>query len=338
MAQAVFAAGALAVAGGCAADRRPTTFERATDSALGGVRAAEASAPNPTRHAESPADGRPAATVMGRPIEWSLLNSMLAEASGSAVIEEVSIDHLARRELERRGLTIDPADVEAEERALLAALGRSGTAPAEAGELVMQMRRTRGLGPVRYKAMLERNAMLRRLVRDECEPTTEQVTQGMEVRHGPRHVCRIIVTPSRTAATTIRARLGALPDDQRQAAFAAEAFTESADPSRDRGGLLEPISPADASYASAVRTAVAGLAANQVSPVIALDNGYAILIGVRTIPGEAPGPDAPQRVRDEIRARLERVAMDQLARRLLAESPPTVFDSSLNWSWQSRRP
>lgn len=261
----------------------------------------------------------------------------MGEAAGATVVEEVAIDLLARRELESRGLTITRSDVDAEEGLLLTALTRAGAGGPRAGELIMQMRAARGLGPARYRSLLERNAILRRLVKDECEPSPEQLSQGMEVRFGPRYVARIIVTSSQQEASVVHSKVNSLPEDQREVAFATEAFTRSADPSKDRGGLLEPISPADASYASAVRAALPGLKPHHLSPIIALDSGYAVLMGVSKIEGQTPPPDGEELVRGELRARLERVAMDQLARRLLLNSPPTVFDSSINWSWQNRK-
>jgi hypothetical protein len=284
------------------------------------------------------AASRPTVTVSGIPVDLDRVLPVLGEAAGAVAVEETAIDLLARRELERAGLTISTADIQAEERALQDALERAGAGGPGAGDIIMQMRRSRGLGPVRYAALLERNAMLRRLVRDECEPTAEQVTQGIDVRYGPRYVVRIIVAATQLEAAEIRGRLAAVPADQRQVAFATQAFERSIDPSRDRGGLLEPISPADVSYASSVRSAVAALPPDELSAVVALDNGFALLLGVRAIAAESQPADAAPRVRAELRSRLERIAMDQLARRLLATSPPTVFDASMNWSWQSRRP
>ncbi|MCG3122367.1 MAG: hypothetical protein GIKADHBN_00754 [Phycisphaerales bacterium] len=321
----------------CAGDQ-PVSTHQATDDALQGVREAEKSVQSPAAASAPGASARPTVTVSGIPVDMDRVLPVLGEAAGAVAVEETAIDLLARRELERSGLTISTADIQAEERALQDALERAGAGGPGTGDLIMQMRRSRGLGPVRYAALLERNAMLRRLVRDECEPTAEQVAQGIEVRYGPRYVVRIIVAATQLEAAEIRGRLAEIPADQRQVAFATQAFERSIDPSRDRGGLLEPISPADVSYAASVRSAVTALPPNELSAVIALDNGFALLLGVRSIAAESQPADAAQRVRAELRSRLERIAMDQLARRLLATSPPTVFDASMNWSWQSRRP
>jgi hypothetical protein len=314
-------------AGGCAESQVST--EQADKQAVKGLEASEA------RVGNAEASSRPAATLIGQRIEMADLMPLLGEAAGVVVMEEVTIDLLARRELERRAMTISTADVKAEEDLLMQAMERAG-API-GGEVILDMRAARGLGPARYKALLERNAMLRALVRDEAEPTQEQITQGMAVRYGDRYVVRILVAATQGEAAGIRQRLAALPVEERSVAFATEAFTRSTDASRERGGLLEPISPADASYASAVRTALPVVGVNELSSVLALDNGFAILLGVEKIAGQTPPADGTERVRAELRSRLERVAMDQLARRMLAESPPTVFDSSMNWVWSRRK-
>jgi parvulin-like peptidyl-prolyl isomerase len=333
----------LVAVGGCAGDGDSASHDRRS---MEGVRQAEATVQRDRSSRSGASDGgdsdatgstRPALIVAGETVPWSLLLPMLGEAAGASVVEEAAVDALARREFRSRGWTIGESDLAAEESALADAMERAAAGPARAGEVLSQMKKSRGLGPVRYRSLLERNAMLRRLVRDECEPTAEQVAQGVEVRHGPRVIARIIVTGSQVQAAAVRSRVEALPEPSRAAAFAEEAFRSSIDPSRDRGGLLEPISPVDASYAAAVRGAIKSLRKDQISPIVALDNGFAILLGVGEIPGRPPPADASAKVRAEIRARLERVAMDQWARRALAQSPPTVFDSSLNWAWESRR-
>lgn len=303
--------------------------EEATKGAVKGLEASERQLGSPDL------SKRPAATLAGERIEMSELLPVLGEAAGVVAIEEASIDILARRELEVRGLKIGEGDVRAEEQLLMQAMERAGAQVDS--ERVLLMRAARGLGPVRYKALLERNAMLRALVRAECEPTAEQVSQGLLVRYGDRYIVRIIVAPTQLEAGAIRERVLAVPIEQRAMVFAGEAFTRSIDPSKDRGGLLEPISPADASYAAAVRSALAGVGVNEVSSILALDNGFAILLGVEKIAGEPAPADGEARVRAELRSRLERVAMDQLARRMLAGSAPTVFDPSINWVWSRRR-
>lgn len=284
-----------------------------------------------------PESGRPPVMLLGQPISWTEVSPRLGEAAGAAVLEELVIDALAQRELDLRGQSISAGDIQAEEALLTAAVTRTGTSPAQTAELMTQMKKARGLGPVRYKALLERNAILRRLVHDECEPSAEQVSEGMAVRYGPRYVARIIVTAAQQDAGRIHSRISALPEETRAAAFAAEAFRSSIDPSKDRGGLLEPISPSDVSYASGVRGVLTTLEPNKLSAIIALDNGYAILLGESTISGTPAPADAVERVRVEIRTRLERVAMDQLARRMLLAAPPTVFDQSMRWAWDNRR-
>ncbi len=330
---------------GCAEDRAGSV-QGATNSAMSGVVRAESTARQsdaaPAGDTQGP-DGagrpgqRPAATLVGQRIEWSQISPQLAEVAGGLVLEEACIELLARRELENRGLSITPEDVAAEETLLTAAMERAGAGGARSSDLIMQMRAARGLGPARYKALLERNAMLRRLVRDESEPTEEQIAQGLTVRYGPRYVARILVTAGQQEAAQVLGRIGQLPPEQRQMAFAAEAFTRSSDPSKDRGGLLEAISPADPTYASAVRAALPGLKVDGLSPIIALDNGYAVLLGAQVIPAQTAPADGRDRVREELRTRLERVGMDQLARRMLLSTPPTIFDSAMNWSWQNRK-
>jgi hypothetical protein len=67
-----------------------------------------------------------------------------------------------------------------------------------------------------------------------------------------------------------------------------------------------------------------------------LDKGYAVLMLVKRVAGdgvsfdEAKTSGALQRL---VRMNQERLLMDQLARRLMAQTTVTIFDDSLNESW-----
>ena len=118
----------------------------------------------------------------------------------------------------------------------------------------------------------------------------------------------------------------------------------STDASASRGGLLAPMSRLDPSYPAAIRQAVWALdGAGELSDPIMLTNGYAIVQLVREIEAareaDADAPPGANRAELERLVRLsqERILMDQLARRLMAGVSVTIFDDSLQDSWQRAR-
>ncbi len=111
----------------------------------------------------------------------------------------------------------------------------------------------------------------------------------------------------------------------------------SIDQSRFRGGLQEPMSPADPETPAAIRQTLSRLNQGEISMPIAVDGAFAIVKLEEKLPGSGPGFDAVRAdVEAEIRLVRERVLMEQTARRLLGASAPTIFDAGLEWSWRVR--
>lgn len=305
---------------------------------LAGVRAAERAI---DRGSSSGPDRQPAALIGDEPVTWEELRASLGEAAGGAVVEETVLDRLVRREMSDRNLSVSVSEIARERELFEGQVGRTSDAGTDQSpRLLVEVQRARGLGPSRFKAMLERNAMLRRLVRDEVAVDEAVVKRELEARFGPRVRCRIIVTGTEAEAARARARLAedaaSIPAAELSDRFAANARALSLDPSASRGGLLGPISPVDLSYAAAVLHAIKNLKPGAVSPIVVLDQGFAILLGEGEVPPELPPTSARAAIEAEIKARGERLAMDRLAQRLMNSARVTVFDQSLGWSWQNR--
>jgi hypothetical protein len=250
------------------------------------------------------------------------------------VLRDLALDHALALECTAKNVHVSAPDVDAEQALLIQTIERDAKAEqADAGSLVNSIRRSRGLGEVRFRALLERNARLRALVRSSIEVTEIEVEQASLIRYGPRYRIRVIVTTSQREVADLRAELA--KSDALDVAFARAATLKSIDPSSVRGGLSEPISPVDQQYPEAIRKTLPVLKAGVISPVIGLDTGFAICLLDSVVP-ELPRPAGnAESVRSEIERRKERVAMEELARRLLAKVSVAPLDSELNWSWQS---
>ena len=276
---------------------------------------------------------RPVAYLSGQPLTQHALFAVLAEMDGGLALSEVLLDRALADRLRSEGEAISEQDLQAERQIILDSL-----APDEdqAARLLREMRRRRGLGAGRFNALLRRNASLRKLVDDEIEVGEPAVRQAYEQAYGARYTVRLILTDH--AAQAHQARRLALEGRS----FIELAVAHSVDPSAARGGLLPPFSAADATYPLALREQVRQLSteseAGRISPVITLGSGYAVVRLEAVTPAQDPGIDT---VRDEleaqVRRRLERLRMQQLARTLVEGVSVIVLDPSLKQSWESQR-
>jgi hypothetical protein len=274
-------------------------------------------------------DARPAALVEGRIVDWGELKPLLNEAAGADVLAEVILDRMLARELDDAGILITAEELDAERALFYDTLSDD---PDVAARLARQVRARQGLGPTRLDRLLKRNAALRALVRDRVEINDEAVRRMYDIVHGPKRQARLIIAPTLNDAQAAinRANAGEL--------FADVAVDVSTDSSAARGGLLEPISRADASYPQAMREALWALVPGELSRPVFLSDNYAVLSLVRVVDGDgadfyAVRPDLERLVR----LNQERILMDELARRLLTEASITIIDDKIKWSWDSRR-
>lgn len=303
---------------------------------LRGVEAAERAARPDASSRPGPQPSAPAAIVNGQPIPWEELLGPLAEAAGGQVLQETILDRLLEEQARSRGITVSPDDIAAERALLTAAVSRDAQAnPDNAERLLESVRRSRGLGEVRFAKLLHRNALMRRLVAPTIGIADEEVAQAFQMLHGPKYRARVITAPTRQQAAALRERAVAEPAAIRSN-FIALAAAESTDPSSPRGGQIDPISPADPQYPATVRDAVLRLQPGEVSPVLAVDQGFAILLLEEAIPADNTTLEAvSDQIRAEVRIRRERLAMEELARRLLKSAQISIPDRSLDWSWRS---
>ncbi|MEM7577543.1 MAG: hypothetical protein AAF328_08715 [Planctomycetota bacterium] len=282
----------------------------------------------PTPNAEAADDAPIVAYLYGQPLRRDALWPALTEAAGGVVFDEFVLDAALQRRLRQVGLTVTAAHV-ADELGLLAdALSDD---PDEAARLLAELRQRRGLGDDRFDRLLRRNAALRMLVADDSQLAPErldaQARRAFAREYGPSFRIRLLTadTPGRAQAL-------------RQRVLDGEAFTDlaaqhSTDPSKHRGGLLSPISPADATYPQLLRDTLPQLdpATNAgLSPVLALDGGYAVVQLLETIPARDVAYEAQRdRLLREVQRGNQRLLMEQLAGALREEADVLVIDRDL---------
>ena len=243
----------------------------------------------------TPESGAIVAYVGALPVRTDELQVPLIEAAGGQVMAELVLDRQLDRRLHERGLRVTDELVEAERRRMLTALDPD---PDQATRLLAELRLRRGWGPVRFGRLLARNAALRLLVQDEIEISDAAVAQAYDVEYGDRYVLRLIVVDRFAEAAEITRALRAGDP------FIALAIERSTDVSRQRGGMLDPISPADPTYPESIRAAMTQLRPGQFSSPIQLENGFAVILLERIIEGgDVPLDDVRENLTRRLRQR-----------------------------------
>ena len=292
--------------------------------------------PGPGRGDVTPAFNqpeRPVAYLNGEPLTQHELFATLAEMDGGLALSEVLLDQAVAARLQTEGLPLSTADLAYEREVILGSLSDNED---EAARLLAVMRERRGLGARRYAALLRRNAGLRKLVHSDIAIGEPAIQQAYDLRYGPRYTVRLILCETAAAAQQVRRRSLA------GTSFIDLAVQHSTDPSAAQGGLLSPISPADATYPVALREQLPKLSTEseeqRLSPVLTLGQRYAV-IRLEEV-ALARGP-AIETVRDElaqqVRLRMERLRMEQLARTLVENANVIVLDPTLKESWEQQR-
>lgn len=222
---------------------------------------------------------------------------MLSEAAGGVVVQELVLERALEVAMQGEGLALSPTMIDAE-RALLAEslAGATGLSPNEGDRLIEQVRRNRGLGPVRFEKLLKRNAMLRALVRAGVDATgsrgpagatmgaaaggggpasvtDDDIARAYAIKYGPRVQARLILVRSMDLAVRTLERVRPRAAGAQAEAFGEVASEVSIDPSSQAGGRLAPVSVADPTYPEAVRRAFETLQPGEISDVLAVTWG-----------------------------------------------------------------
>lgn len=267
---------------------------------------------------------RPIATVEGRRLTQREVEAALLEFGGATVVREQALDRAVAREAAQRGIEVGEDAISRERMLLMENLSAD---PDRAEILLIELRRARGLGPLRFAGLLRRNALLRALVSEDVVLDERTIRGAWDAAHGPSRIVRIIATTDLRAAEAARTRIRNGED------FTVVAVEASIDSSGPRGGRLAPISRLDPSWPEALRAAIFAETPGELSVATPLDGRVLIFEVLEELPGdgitfEQARPEAERATR----LAAERLLMDRLARRLVPDGSIEPLDPSLSWS------
>ena len=170
--------------------------------------AAQAAPERPDQRPGAPRSADGAAGIVAvwqqQTVTWDRIRPVLAELAGSEALAEVLLDEMLAERAKARGIAPDEAALEHEERTLLEFLDEDA---ARARRLLDDVRVRQGLGPVRWRALLWRNAVLRALVAPDVQVAESQVVAAHDAAHGPRRRARVIAVPDLRSAQAVNDRL-----------------------------------------------------------------------------------------------------------------------------------
>ncbi len=112
--------------------------------------------------------GNTSALLNGQPISREQLWPALAEIAGGQVLDEYILTILLDKAADEREWTITSADIESEIGSLIRVLDEAND-PSSTPRLIQAVRYRRGLGEIRFNALLRRNAILRRMIQHDPE-------------------------------------------------------------------------------------------------------------------------------------------------------------------------
>lgn len=285
---------------------------------------------NATR-ATSPASDKPLAYINGQQVTLTDLRKGLLEANGGQLLAERIIDLGVEQRLRERGIKPSPEQVAAEFAILGEYMARTITPDRD--EVVRLARALKDrVGPARFDRLLQRNAAMRLLVKDQVAVTPAAVQYRFELDYGPKYEARMIVVQNmRDAERVLQGIADGTP-------FVELATRYSIDSTASRGGLLPPISPVNENVPDGIRKALVSLKPGEVSQLISTADSFTLLRLERKIERQDVAfDDVKEQITSRVRHDAERRFMEQLGRSFLDRADVVVLDPSLRWSWDARR-
>lgn len=221
----------------------------------------------------------PIATVNGKPINRAAMMDLLIRTRGLSVLEELVARDLARQAAEAEGVSITPADIQAEYDRSLAQISSpvpTTTQPLLAKEaretLLSEILRRRGLSREEFGMAMERQACLRKIAEKRLQITEPMLRTQYEMMYDARVQVRHIQVADWRDVSRVQKMLEAGKD------FAEVARTCSQNlNTAPEGGLLPPFSRNQDDVPPLLRDAAFSLAVGQVSNPIRIDNDYHLI-------------------------------------------------------------
>jgi parvulin-like peptidyl-prolyl isomerase len=251
------------------------------------------------------------AVVNGHEIARQELANECLRRYGKDVLESMLNKHLILDACKRQGVTITQKDVDDEIRSMAEKFGLS------LSNWLALLKEERNITPEQYAADIVWPMLaLKSLVKDETEPTQEELEKAWETEFGAKVEARMIAVKQKEKADQLRALVAAQPEE-----FARLAKDNSEDYSAAAYGVIPPIRKNVGD--PEIEKAVFKLKPGEISPVIFAAEQYLIFKCEKQIPPAELPPEAVQAASERVAQRLRdakmRAASAELFRKLQDE-------------------
>ena len=274
------------------------------------------------------------ALIDGMPIDKSMLIDDLIERAGRHALYDLILEHQLNQEMIRLNIGITKADLKYEETQLMLSNGENESTTLDY-TMLNDIKDAKGLGPIRYHRLLNTNAMLRRAIADAAQVNEYEYTIAKQIAYGPGYRVRLFVCDQLREATALRRQLQDEAPALLPEAFSQACSTRSIHPSSSRGGLISRISISDPAYPSVLSEAIASTPIGELSSVLALDAGYAIVIVESHTPASIPTAIQVQSLRQQLTDRKQRLHMRVQADELVSQTDLIILDRALSRAWKT---
>jgi hypothetical protein len=274
-----------------------------------------------------PRDGEVMALVNGKPLYMAGLHEVLLDAYGLDMAQQLVGNEVVAQALAREEVTLDDADVRAEEERTLREIFGDEFSPDQRERLLAQALARRRVARRHWELTVRRNAMLRKLAEPRVRITEEDLREEFGDRFGRKVVVRHIQTESLSQAQRILAELR-----KQGADFAKLAKKYSRNVSAGKGGLLEPITrKGPPAIPSEIRQAALALRRpGEISDPVKVGTAYHVLKLERIIqPEDKDFQAVKDALRDALHARRMHAMQQAVLRRLLADADVRYVDRRL---------
>ena len=277
--------------------------------------------------------GRAIAYINDSPISQAEFLRLLLDARGLPVLQQVLVREAARQEAARRSISVTQADIDHEFDLALRGDRFNGKdvealTPSRRDQLIEDWTRTRGVSRTELYIAMERQAILRKILKAEMERATiDDAMLQREYRrtYGEKVVIRHIQFSNHRVATQIRQRLdlGERFEDL-VSDYSQNALTKI------RQGLMPPFASEDETVPPILAKAAFEMQPGEVSNPIEVDGYFHIIRLERRIPPvETSIEDVSDALRQSIRARLIEQEIEELGRRLIMGANLRIEDAAL---------
>ena len=278
-----------------------------------------------------PASGEVMAIVNGRKIAMDRLHAILVDGYGLAIAQHILRTEIVKQAASSKGITVGDKEVSEEhERALRLTFSMAGS-DAERQQMLNQLLLSRNYTYSTWLLIMQRNALLRKMIGTDFEVPDDAVRAAFGKRHGRMVVVSHIETKSHVAAKLVKS-LAATRD------FAALAREYSINPSGKTGGRLPPIGQDTQQVSPALKqVALAMTKIGEISDPVQVASRFHILKLEKIIePKKVKYADEKDKIAAELKERLISGARKRLLEKLSEAADVEFVNPSLKTQFQQR--